>query len=167
MFSKPTSLLLFLVLIVANGFSQSNNSKQQIVQHFENYFALERENMHLHLNKNTYLTNESIWFKGYVYNKKDKLPFFFTTNIYVVLHDENGTKIETKLLYANAGCFSGNFVLGEHLKTGKYYLHVYTNWMNNFKEDESGKFELNIINNNDSQFYKEAPDYSKTKIAFF
>jgi hypothetical protein len=167
MFSKPTSLLFFLVLIVANGFSQSNNTKQQIVQHFENYFALERENMHLHLNKNTYLTNESIWFKGYVYNKKDKLPFFFTTNIYVALYDENGTKIETKLLYANAGCFSGNFVLGEHFKTGKYYIHVYTNWMNNFKEDESGKFELNIINNNDSQFYKEAPDYSKTKISFF
>ena len=35
MFSKPTSLLFFLVLIVANGFSQSNNTKQQIVQHLD------------------------------------------------------------------------------------------------------------------------------------
>lgn len=167
MILKPTSVFLFLLLIAANSFSQSQDTKQQIVQHFENYFALERENIHLHLNKNTYLTNESIWFKGYVFNKKDKLPFFFTTNIYVVLYDEQGSKIETKLLYANAGCFSGNFSLGEHFKTGKYYLHVYTNWMNNFKEDESGKFELNIINNNDSQFYKDASDYSKTNIAFF
>lgn len=167
MFSKPNTFLLILVLLCTKNFSQTPDTKQQIIQHLQDYFSLERESIHLHLNKSSYLTNESIWFKGYVFNKKDKLPFFYTTNVYVVLYDEKGTKIESKLLYANAGCFSGNFSLGEHFKTGKYYLHVYTNWMNNFKEDESGTFGLNIINNNDSHFYKDAPDYSKTNIAFY
>ena len=163
-------LIYFIILIFNHFFTysqESNNQKDRISQAINDYFSLERENIHIQFNKNSYLTNENVWFKGYVYNRKDKLPFFFTTNVYVVLYDDNGKKIANQLLYANSGCFSGKFSLGKNFKSGKYHLHIYTNWMNNFKEDESGKFEFDVINQIDKIFFKESIDYSKINIHFF
>ena len=160
--------IIFFLSAYSNSYSQETDPKKdKISRAITDYFSLERENIHIQFNKSTYLTNEEVWLKGYVYNRKEKLPFFFTTNVYVVLYDEDGTKIESKLLYANSGCFSGKFALSDGFKTGKYYLHIYTNWMNNFKEDESGKFEFNVINTKDKMFFRDVPDYAKINIEFF
>ena len=71
---------------------------------------------------------------------------FFTTNIYVVLYDETGNAITEKLVYAYNGTFSGVIDLDPKWHSGLYYIQVYTNWMNNFSEDESSIFKINIIN---------------------
>lgn len=168
---NSTKQIFFIILFLFSyciSFSQEADSKKdQISKAISDYFSLERENIHIQFNKSTYLTNEDVWFKGYIYNRKDKMPFFFTTNVYAALYDENGTKLEDKLLYANSGCFSGKFALGESFKTGKYYVHIYTNWMNNFREDESGLFEFHIINTNNKTFPKDIADYSKINVDFF
>jgi hypothetical protein len=51
-----------------------------------------------------------------------------------------------KLLFANNGTFTGKFELTEKLHSGYYYIQVYTNWMNNFIENESTIQKINIIN---------------------
>lgn len=135
-------LLLNLSLIPAHA----QDKKEQIAKVINDYFFLERENIHVHLDKNVFLSNESIWFKGYIYHRKHNIPFYSCINIFASLIDEKGNIVETKLLYGDLGCFTGSFTLNENFKSGKYYLQFYTNWMNNFTEDESAVYEVTVIN---------------------
>lgn len=141
---------IFLIgLLVATSLlhSQENNDedKAKIATAFEDYFNLEREAIHLHLDKSTFLTHEKIWYQGYIINRKTKKQFF-TSNVYVTLYDEKGIQMKEKLLFAYNGVFSGVMDLDKSMHSGIYYLQVHTNWMNNFSEDESAVFKINVIN---------------------
>ena len=131
-----TFLSLFLCLQSSKA-QTSSSTKDAIAFAFENYFQLERENIYVQLDKNLFFTNESIWFKGYVYNKKIGIPFYSTTNVYVQLINESGEVVSNQLLNCISGFFSGKIDLGDKVKSGYYHLQFYTNWMNNFEEDES------------------------------
>ena len=135
------SLLLILFLVFFSGIAQNNLDEKLI-----NYFKLDRENIHLHLNKTIYLTNETIWFKGYVIEKKASKLNFLTTNVHVRLLDATKKEIFNKLFYASNGTIIGQFDLNKNLSSGDYYLQVYTNYMNNFIEDESTLLKINLIN---------------------
>jgi len=134
-----------LLIYSQHSFAQQSRN-QEIIQSVTDYFFLERENIHAHFDKNVFMTNESIWFKGYVFHRKKNTPFFTTVNIYASLMDADGKVIETKLLYGNIGSFDGSFKLNSNFKSGKYYIQFYTNWMNNFFEDESSVYEIAVIN---------------------
>ncbi len=144
------SIYVFFLISSMLIFNQKINAQQgrndEIIKAVTDYFFLERENIHAQFDKNIFMTNESIWFKGYVFHRKKNTPFFTTVNIYASLMDSEGKIIETKLLYGNIGCFAGGFKLGSSFKSGKYYIQFYTNWMNNFIEDESAVYEIAIVN---------------------
>lgn len=164
---KLSALLIFLAFSTISA-QNTIVEKEKIAKVLEDYFFLDRESIHLQFNKNTYLTNEDIWFSGYVFHRKKKLPFFSTTNLYAMLFDEEGNKISDQLLFSNSGSFSGKFNLKEEFKSGKYYIQVYTNWMNNFKEDESSIFEISVINASEKSILNtNKPDLSKVNVAFF
>lgn len=142
-------LISFVALISITSQAQNTLTKDNIALAFENYFDLDRENIYVHLDKNTFFTNETIWFKGYVYNKKLDVPSYATTNVHLQLLDESGTIIENQLLYSINGVFSGKIDLGKKFKSGHYYLQFYTNWMNNFAEDESFIQRIKIKSDDD------------------
>lgn len=146
--------LLFLFITVFNIYlthSQSNtNDNKKAIAVLENYFGLEREAIHIHLDKTTFVNNESVWYQGYILNRRNNKPFF-TSNVYVLLLDEKGTQLSEKLIYASNGIFSGKVDLGPKLKSGNYYIQVYTNWMNNFSENEATITKINIINPSERQ----------------
>lgn len=161
-------LIPFFALSTMLSYSQnSNEDKEKIVKIINSYFELDRENIHLQFDKKIFLTDEKIWFKGYVFNRKTKTPFFTTTNVYATLYDGKGTKLAEKLLYGNNGSFSGNFELDDTFSSGKYYVQVYTNWMNNFIENEAATFEIDVIDKSNPSLKKNTPDYSKINIEFF
>lgn len=146
---RKKSLILLCLLFsffINSTITAQENKKELITKTLTDYFLLERENIHVQSNKNVYMTNEQIWFKGYVFHRKKNMPFFTTVNVYMNLLDETGNIVQSQLLYANIGSFSGNIKLNDSLKSGKYYLQFYTNWMNNFVEDESAVYEISIIN---------------------
>lgn len=151
------------------AFSQADFSAnhQKITNALTDYFNLDRENIHLHLNKNVYLTNEEIRFKGYIIEKKYK-PTLMTSNIFVNLLDSNGKIVDSQLYYADAGIFEGHIKLNKKIETGRYYLQVYTNFMNNFSEDESSVYGLYIQNNAQKSYRpSDALDYQTTDVSFF
>jgi hypothetical protein len=142
---KITRLFLPLcVLFTTLVFAQSQ--KETAEKAVSEYFKLERENIHVQLDKAVFTTNEQVWFKGYVFHRKKNLPFFTTVNVMASLMDETGKVIETQLLYAYIGTFSGSFKLNDKMASGRYYIQFYTNWMNNFTEDESFVSSLTVIN---------------------
>ena len=138
-------LLILIGFIHFLSFSQTVN-KEKIAQSLNNYYQFERENIHLHLNKTTYLSNEIIWFKGYILDKKTNALNIGTTNVYVALYNSEGKEFLNQLFFATNGTVEGQIELNTTLESGIYYLHVYTNYMNNFEEDESSLHEIEIIN---------------------
>lgn len=138
--------LTVIFLLTTHTISGQEDKKDQIAKAITDYFFLERENIHVHFDKNVFMTDESVWFKGYVFHRKKNIPFFNTVNIYASLMDDQGKTVNTQLIYGNIGSFSGSFKLGNQLKSGKYYVQFYTNWMNNFTEDESAVYEISVIN---------------------
>lgn len=161
-------LLLFLCFNCITIAQENKSPKEKITDCFSKYFELERENIHVHLDKNIFFTNESIWFKGYIFNRKNGVPYYTTTNVYMQLIDESGTIISRQLHYVINGLFSGNVSLNSKLQSGIYYLQFYTNWMNNFNEDESFVQKIKIINTDDTTFSPiDLPNYSKINLSFF
>ncbi|RZJ67153.1 MAG: hypothetical protein EOO50_06425 [Flavobacterium sp.] len=139
-------VLLLLFFTAGQLLSQTNSSNQEkISKALSDYFQLDRENIFLHLNKQTYLSDEKIWFKAYVTEKKTNTPFPSTTNVFVSLTDASGNVLQTKLYYAESSLLTGTMSLPEKLPTGKYNLRVFTNFMNNFAEDESSNYAIYII----------------------
>ena len=148
---KSVYLIIFASLfLITPLIAQNTASKKEALQNaYSSYFNAERETIYLHFNKNIYLTKEPIWFKGYVFDKKNGIPFFNTTNVFVALYDSKGKEIDNKLFFAQKGVFTGSFDINDNLETGEYTVRAYTNWMNNFKEDESyASYPIQIINPN-------------------
>ena len=149
MYKKINLTIALVILVSLSMFCQTDDtdtSIKKIQDKLTAYYSLERENINLHLNKTSFLTNENIWFKGYVLNRKTKQLFFDTTNVFAILFDNEGVKIDEKLLFASNGTFAGKFELNDKFQSGNYFIHIYTNWMNNFTEDESTIQKINIIN---------------------
>ncbi|MEE1899648.1 hypothetical protein V1389_14965 [Flavobacterium rakeshii] len=141
------TILVFCILTSSTLYGQENKI-QEISSIVKNYYSLERESIHVHFSKNTFITNENIWFKGYVYYSKKNTPFFTTTNIFAVLKNAENKTLNSKLLYGSMGSFEGNFELPSNMASGSYYLQFYTNWMNNFSEDQSAIYKIEVINPN-------------------
>ncbi|TPN87860.1 hypothetical protein [Aquimarina algicola] len=109
------------------------------------YFKLPRENLFLHLNKSTYVDGEEIWFKGYAYDQKNKLPSLGTNNINIELFTDAGKSVYKGLFLATKGSFIGNIKIDSTWVGGTYYLRASTNWMNNFDNDQPYYKELKIL----------------------
>jgi len=161
-------LVSILVLYAISSFSQTSLSEnqQKLATSIADYFKLDRENIHLHLNKTTYLTNEQIWFKGYIIEKKFK-PTINTSNVFISLIDSNGQKVATQLYYAEGSLFEGRLKLDKSILSGKYYLQVYTNFMNNFSEDESSVYEISILNISDKNYSEDKTSGQQVNVDFF
>ncbi len=155
--------LSLATLFFTNAVAQTTK-KDEIAKKLTDYFFLERENIHVHFDKDIFLTDESVWFKGYTYHRKNNTPFFACVNIFATLIDDEGNVIESQLLYGNMGTFSGSFKLKDSMKSGRYYVQFYTNWMNNFTEDESFVGEITVVNQHITPSLFNTPNYSKINI---
>lgn len=165
------SAILFFSLLFFHCFSQTqklSTNQEKIKNLIENYFDLDRENIHVQFNKTIYVNDEYIGFKGYVFRQKNNTPNPYTTNVRLVIYDDQEQIIQKQLLYTNNGIFVGGIHLNEKFKSGKYYFHFYTNWMNNFKEDDSFIQPIEIINKNEPYNFKsDEPVWETAKLTFF
>jgi len=160
------SLSCFLICLM--GFSQTTNTTEKIKTLLQDYFRLDREIIHVQFSKTTYLNNEDIAFKGYIINSNTNLPNISTSNIQLVVYDEQEQIVQKQLLYATNGTFSGGIHLNKKFKTGKYQFHFYTNWMNNFVEDDSFNQTIDICNIEEPYHYKsKEPNWKTVTIDFF
>lgn len=146
---------------------ENSDQKDTITSHIENYFALSREKIHLQFSKNKYFTNERITFQGYCFHLQLGIPHSETSNIISILYNDKGEKIAQKLFMASNGYFDGDFALNDSMPSGTYYIHVFTNWMNNFIEDESSLFKIVILNKDNSIYPEEIANLSQVNIQFY
>lgn len=123
------------------------------------------EKVFIHTNKTSYFANDNIWFKAYV-GGFDNEPSTTTTRLYVNLVDTNDSIVQNKNVFIYQGAGKGQFSLNNSLKSGKYYIQAYTNYMRNFGDNNVFVQEVNIlselpekdtitINNYDIQIFPE------------
>lgn len=124
-------LLLFAVCI---GIAQTDQSAPQIL-----------ENIHLHLNKTTFIKGERLWFKAYVQNQKNQLPSLNTTNFHVGIYDKKGDEIKRKLLYTENGMASGDFAIDSTFTGTDYKILAWTNYQRNFKQLNPFQQHIKIV----------------------
>lgn len=158
--------ILFAFISCTFLHAQQNPTKEKIAGSIADYFELDRESIHAHFDKSVFFTNEQIWFKGYAFNKKNDTPFFETTNVFATLYDDAGKQLDEQLLFSYLGAFSGNFKLSDKMSSGLYHIRFYTNWMNNFSENESSTYTVQVLNLSDTKMADyQSPDYSKINIS--
>ncbi|WP_445712185.1 hypothetical protein [Flavobacterium sp.] len=153
--------ILFLACVafqLTNAQQSKEVLKEQIATSFSNYFENNRENIHLHLNKNQFTSNENIWFKAYVINKKDEKLNPNTTNLIIRMYNDKNELIYSGLNYVANGVTNGHIPLKDNLPTGTYYIHTFTNYMNNFNENESSLFKVDIINTKDTNLKSKSKE---------
>ena len=139
-------IFISFLFITQITYSQEDKEKSILKEKLNNYFNLSRENIYLHFNKETYISDETIWFKGYVMDKSNGALNLETTNVYISLLDAQKKVLDTKLFLSSFGTISGSWDLDKNLSSGTYYIHAFTNFMNNFEENESSIFELEVLN---------------------
>ena len=139
------TIIICSLVVFFSGFSQNIDNQQKIKSSIQNYFHFDSENIHVQFNKKIYVNNEDLAFKGYVYSKDDSAPHLNTTNIQLIIYNQSRQIVQKQLLYTTLGTFEGGLHLNEKFTSGKYYFQFYTNWMNNFKEDDSFVETIEII----------------------
>ena len=159
---------IFSLLIFILSFSQEKNNQEKIKNLLDSYFIDDREIIHVQFNKNMYLNNENLAFKGYVFSKNNSKPYFNTSNVQLIIYNEQQEVVKKKLLYTANGMFSGGINLNKEFKTGKYLFHFYTNWMNNFQEDDSFSQIIEIHDVDESfTLSSNTPNLKTAKVTFF
>ncbi|WP_366186876.1 hypothetical protein [Flavobacterium ovatum] len=161
-------LAIISLLFFAHSYSQTINNTEKINSVIENYFRLDRENIHVQFNKDTYVNNEDIGYKGYVLSKNNGKPNASTTNVQLVIYDDQEQIVLKQLLYTTKGNFAGGLHLTDKFKSGIYHFHFYTNWMNNFNEDDSFTQTIEIIDKNEPYNLKSSePNWKTAQATFF
>ena len=165
------SITLFCLFLFSQSYSQSStpsSNTEKIKNIIETYFQNDRENIHVQFNKDVYVNNEKIAFKGYVISKNNGGPSNQTTNVQLVIYDNQDQIVQKQLLYTNEGTFSGIIELTDKFKSGTYHFHFYTNWMNNFNEDDSYTQVIEIISKDEPYSIKsDEPNWQTAKVSFF
>ncbi|RNC84913.1 MAG: hypothetical protein ED556_10035 [Winogradskyella sp.] len=145
----------FILLLITINASFSQNYFDDIEDSFEDFAELSREQIYTHINKSTFVTGESIWFKTYVVLRDDMSMSNKTSNIYCSLYDSDDKIVKKKMLLAYGGVANGEFDIDSTLRSGEYALKCYTNWSKNFaNEYVHYEAKLKLINPDDKVYDK-------------
>ncbi len=141
-----TGILLFILAAISFfGFSQPlfsfDKSRELLAK--SNLFNLRfpQEKIYLHLDRQTYLAEDDIWFKAYILNSP-----ITNCNLYVELINSSGDVIYKNITWSQNGLAYGDFQLADTITSGMYQIRAYTNWMRNFGNDWFFRKNLLIIN---------------------
>lgn len=131
-----------LLLLVSTGFSVAFSGSDdgfinQLIERFQAYNQQRpTEKVYLHTDRETYLTGETIWMNGYLFNGTTHVADTVSRVLYVDLIDPIARKVRLRLqLRPTDGYAPGQLTLPDSMPAGTYQLRAYTNFMRNEPED--------------------------------
>ncbi|WP_299112815.1 hypothetical protein [uncultured Winogradskyella sp.] len=146
---------LFLFFFFSITLVNAQSDFEDIEDNFEDFAELTREQIYSHINKSTFITGESIWFKTYVLSKDNMELSTKTANIYCVLYDNENRPIKKKMIMGFNGVANGEFAIDSTFTSGEYTLKTYTNWSRNFQDEYvHHESKIKIINPQEKEFDK-------------
>lgn len=97
-------------------------------QHFQ-------EKVYLHLDRPSYLTGETIWFKVYLTDASIHKPTTLSKVVYVEIINRSGQSLVQAKIEMKNGSGAGSLYLPATLGSDNYVIRAYTNWMKNFNPE--------------------------------
>lgn len=172
---RKTILLLLTINFFISGHSQKIKDSLQTNKTY-NLNILEQdssvyiEKVYLQTDRIYYYTGDDIWFKAYLIDAMDHFLTDRSSNLHIDLISPSLKIISSRIIRLEGGLGNGDFKLPDSIKSGKYKIRAYTNYMRNFSEQLFFTKEINVINPNDKQ--NGIPDTIKNvenniRISFF
>ena len=133
--------IISLFLVIGAGFlvafhPSDDEFVRQLLDRFRAYNEQRpTEKVYLHTDRETYLTGETIWMKGYLFNGTNHVADTVSRVLYVDVVDPIARKIRLRMqLRATDGYAPGQLSLPDSMPAGTYQLRAYTNFMRNEPE---------------------------------
>ena len=127
------------------------------------------EKVYLHVDRDSYYAGDDIWFKAYLIDALDLLPTDHSSNLHVELISPSSKIISSRIIRLDDGLGNGDFRLSNDIKSGRYKLRAYTNYMRNFDDQLFFSKEIGVINPTDSSEISDKVKYveDKFQVSFF
>ena len=117
--------------------------EEKIVAQLE---AFPQEKIHLHTDRDYYVSGEKIWFKVYVVDAHSHLHPTYSQYVYVELISPADTLVSRVMIQQTDGMFCGHLPLPDIFPSGNYTLRAYTRYMENMGDDYFFKKNIRIEN---------------------
>ena len=156
---KKTILLLFLLYLNITSHSQILIDTIQYQKKYSNDGTELNSNdsltfvekVYLHTDRTYYFPGDDIWFKAYLIDAADRLFCGNSKNLHVELISPSSKIIDSRIIRLDGGLGNGDFKLADDLKSGRYRLRAYTNYMRNFSDQLFFSKEIFIVNSADKK----------------
>ena len=109
------------------------------------------EKVYLHVDRDSYFAGDNIWFKAYLIDALDHLLTDNSSDLHVELISPALKIISNKVIRLDGGLGNGDFKLADSIRSGRYKIRAYTNYMRNFSDQLFFTKEITVINANDGQ----------------
>src|SRR5690606_25960978 len=114
--------IILSVIFLLTLFSVLSQEKDEMLvsldKKLNEYYTLDRENIHVHFSKSAYFTNEKIWLSGYVFTQQTGLPSIYTNNVFVEVFDSEGSFVSRNLLFSTNGVFQATLPISKNMISG-------------------------------------------------
>jgi hypothetical protein len=132
--------IIFAVVSISYCYGRSNQDSLKII-----------EKVYLQLDRACYYPGDDIWFKAYLINASSGLLSGFSSNLHVEIISPELEVIESRIVKIRGGLANGDFHLKDSLKSGRYRIRAYTNYMQNFGDELFFMKDILVINSSDAE----------------
>jgi hypothetical protein len=139
--------MLFIALSIVAGLGAKAQSLTELKTNVENYKKqVLKEKLYLHVNKDFYLTGETLWFKVYNVEGASHIPLNLSKIAYVELLDSKHIPVLQTKVALKDGQGGGSLYLPASVANGNYSIRAYTAWMKNFDADNFFEKPITVVN---------------------
>lgn len=136
--------LLTAILIILTGSQSGYAQVDSMINVYGEQFP--QEKIYVHFDKPAYNTNETIWFKAYLYSGIS--PSNISRNFYAEIVDPSGKILQQKIVPIFEASASGSFDLPATVNSPTVIFRAYTTWMLNFDTSFLFTKTFRILNKN-------------------
>ncbi len=150
-FYRFTALVLLFSTVLLTAFQVTDDEFiKRLIAQFQQYNQQRpTEKVYLHIDRDSYLSGETIWMKGYLFNGITHGIDTASRVLYVDLVDPVARRASLRLQLRATGSYApGQLSLPDSLPTGTYQLRAYTNYMRNFPDAYFFTKTVNIVRSN-------------------
>lgn len=129
-----------------------------IANQLANYlYTYPSEKVYLHTDRDVYAAGDDIWLKAYLVDGILHQADSVSGTLYVQLTNDEGSVLETRVLWAEHGYARGDFALHDSLPDGPYQLVAFTNWMLNSSPGFFFRKTIQVLNSRQEPKTTAAP----------
>ena len=133
---KKNSMLFILLLFCCSSYGQMNTEDVSL-KVYEQLLKFPQEKIYLHIDKDTYVSGETIWFRAYLTDALQHIEdLALSRYLYVDLVNPEGKVVYNYQIRPDEhGLYHNNIVLAEDMPEGYYLLRSYTRYMSLSRPD--------------------------------